>query len=68
MNLIGLVPAFEFPDNVPVGSAGTSHLHLPLLQLLGFQVQGVLGYLKHFAGPMLVAGVVSCFRWKSSAT
>lgn len=51
-NLIGIVPGFESPTMfapVPLGCALVSFAYY---NLMGFQAQGVWGYLKQFAGPM----------------
>lgn len=51
-NLIGVVPGFESPTmnpSVPLGCAVATFLYY---NLMGFQAQGVLKYLAHFAGPM----------------
>ena len=51
-NLIGMVPAFESPTanpSVPLGCAICSFLYY---NYQGMKKQGVLSYLKHFAGPM----------------
>jgi F-type H+-transporting ATPase subunit a len=53
LNLIGIIPAFESPTmfaSVPAGCAIAIFLYF---NYWGFKEQGVLGYLKHFAGPML---------------
>jgi F-type H+-transporting ATPase subunit a len=51
-NLIGMVPAFESPTanpSVPLGCAICAFLYY---NYQGMKKQGVLSYLKHFAGPM----------------
>jgi F-type H+-transporting ATPase subunit a len=51
-NLLGVIPTFESPTMyyyVPAGVAMCSFLYY---NGNGFKEQGVLGYLKHFAGPM----------------
>lgn len=52
-NLIGLIPGFEAPTgataSVPLGCALVAFGYY---NLQGFRQQGVLGYLKHFMGPM----------------
>lgn len=51
-NLIGLIPAFESPTMsyaMPLGCAVIVFLYY---NFLGFKVQGVVNYLKHFAGPL----------------
>jgi F-type H+-transporting ATPase subunit a len=52
MNLIGLVPAFESPTMFPWVPLGLAICTFLYYNFWGFKVQGVLGYLKHFAGPM----------------
>lgn len=52
MNLIGLVPTLESPTMypaVPLGFAVASFLYY---QFAGVKEQGILGHLKHFAGPV----------------
>lgn len=51
-NLLGIIPGFESPTMfapVPLGCALATFAYY---NLMGFQAQGVFGYLKHFAGPM----------------
>jgi F-type H+-transporting ATPase subunit a len=51
-NLIGIIPTFEAPTMyyyVPAGIAMASFFYY---NGHGFRVQGPIGYLKHFAGPM----------------
>ena len=59
-NLIGMVPAFESPTanpSVPLGCAICAFLYY---NYQGMKKQGVLSYLKHFAGPMpLMAPLMS---------
>lgn len=52
MNLIGLIPTLESPTMfpaVPLGLAAASFLYY---QFAGVKEQGILGHLKHFAGPV----------------
>jgi F-type H+-transporting ATPase subunit a len=51
-NLLGLVPGFESPTAVPVVPLGCAICAFVYYQAQGFKHAGV-GYLKHFAGPML---------------
>jgi F-type H+-transporting ATPase subunit a len=51
-NLIGIIPGFESPTMyamVPAGCAIASFLYY---NMAGVQVNGLLGHLKHFAGPV----------------
>lgn len=51
MNLAGVIPAFESPTMfamVPLGCALAAFVYF---NFWGFKEQGVVGYLKHFAGP-----------------
>jgi len=52
-NLIGLIPGFESPTMgyaMPLGCAVVVFIYY---NYLGFKVQGVLPYLKHFMGPLI---------------
>jgi F-type H+-transporting ATPase subunit a len=52
-NLLGIIPSFESPTMyyfVPAGAAIATFLYY---NGQGIQEQGLLGHLKHFAGPML---------------
>lgn len=51
-NLIGLVPGFESPTAVAVVPLGCAICAFVYYQAQGFKHAGI-GYLKHFAGPML---------------
>lgn len=54
MNLMGLVPTLESPTMypaVPLGLAVASFLYY---QYAGVKEQGILGHLKHFAGPVML--------------
>jgi F-type H+-transporting ATPase subunit a len=51
-NLIGLIPGFESPTAVPVVPLGCALCAFFYYQAQGFKHAGI-GYLKHFAGPML---------------
>ncbi|MGD0891265.1 MAG: F0F1 ATP synthase subunit A [Terracidiphilus sp.] len=51
-NIIGLIPGIEAPTQsvvVPFGLAVTTFIYY---NFHGFREQGVIGYLKHFAGPV----------------
>ena len=53
-NLIGLIPGFESPTMtyaMPLGCAVCVFLYY---HYIGFKVQGVVPYLKHFLGPMII--------------
>jgi F-type H+-transporting ATPase subunit a len=51
-NLIGVIPGFESPTAVPIVPLGCALCAFAYYQFQGFRHAGV-GYLKHFAGPML---------------
>jgi F-type H+-transporting ATPase subunit a len=51
-NLIGLVPGFESPTALPVVPLGCAICAFIYYQTQGFKHAGI-GYLKHFAGPMI---------------
>jgi F-type H+-transporting ATPase subunit a len=51
-NLIGIVPTFESPTMFPPVPLGIALVTFAYYNLMGFQAQGVGGYLKHFCGPM----------------
>ena len=51
-NLIGVIPGFESPTAVPVVPLGCALCAFAYYQTQGFKHAGI-GYLKHFAGPML---------------
>jgi len=52
-NLIGLIPGFESPTATPVVPLGCAICAFFYYQSQGFKHAGI-GYLKHFAGPMLL--------------
>ena len=52
-NLIGMIPGFESPTASPVVPLGCAICAFVYYQTQGFKHAG-LGYLKHFAGPMLI--------------
>jgi len=52
MNLMGIIPAFESPTMFPMVPLGCAMATFIYYNFWGFRVQGVLGYLKHFAGPI----------------
>jgi F-type H+-transporting ATPase subunit a len=51
-NLIGLIPGLESPTAVPVVPLGCALLTWFYYHYQGVRRNGVLGYLKHFAGPV----------------
>ncbi|MFN7918782.1 MAG: F0F1 ATP synthase subunit A [Bryobacteraceae bacterium] len=51
-NLIGLIPAFESPTMFPEVPLGCALLTFIYYNFQGFSAQGVVHYLKHFAGPV----------------
>ncbi|MGD0001646.1 MAG: F0F1 ATP synthase subunit A [Bryobacteraceae bacterium] len=51
-NLLGLVPSFEAPTMYYYVPAGVAACCFVYYHSQGVRVQGPLGYLKHFAGPM----------------
>ncbi len=51
-NLIGVIPGFESPTAVPIVPLGCALCAFIYYQTQGFKHAGI-GYLKHFAGPML---------------
>jgi F-type H+-transporting ATPase subunit a len=51
-NLIGIVPGFESPTMHPSVPAGCALATFMYYNIAGIQANGVVQYLKHFAGPM----------------
>jgi F-type H+-transporting ATPase subunit a len=51
-NLIGLVPGFESPTGVPIVPLGCALVTWFYYHYQGVRENGVLGYLKHFLGPV----------------
>ena len=51
-NLIGLIPGINSPTESPVVPLGIALLTFLYYNFHGFRVQGVKGYLGHFAGPI----------------
>jgi F-type H+-transporting ATPase subunit a len=51
-NLIGLVPGLESPTGVPIVPLGCALVTWFYYHYHGVRENGVLGYLKHFAGPV----------------
>lgn len=51
-NLLGLIPTLESPTAVPVVPLGCALLTWFYYHVQGVRANGVLGYLKHFAGPV----------------
>lgn len=53
-NLIGLIPGFESPTSNINVTAGCAIIVFLNFNLIGIREQGLLNYLKHFAGPILL--------------
>jgi len=53
-NLIGIIPGFESPTMTPSVPAGCALATFLYYNLMGIQANGVLQYLKHFVGPMVL--------------
>jgi F-type H+-transporting ATPase subunit a len=51
-NLIGIIPGFESPTQVPSVPAGCAMATFFYYNLVGIQANGLLKYLAHFAGPI----------------
>jgi F-type H+-transporting ATPase subunit a len=51
-NLLGLIPGIETPTGVPVVPLGIALCTFVYYNFYGFKEQGVIGYAKHFAGPV----------------
>jgi len=51
-NLLGLVPGIETPTKSPVVPLGIALCTFIYYNFYGFREQGVVGYMKHFAGPV----------------
>lgn len=51
-NLIGLIPGLESPTGVPIVPLGCAIATWVYYHYQGIRRNGVLGYLKHFAGPV----------------
>jgi F-type H+-transporting ATPase subunit a len=51
-NLIGLIPGLESPTAVPVVPLGCALVTWFYYHIQGIKANGVLGYLKHFMGPV----------------
>jgi F-type H+-transporting ATPase subunit a len=51
-NLLGLIPGIETPTKSPVVPLGIALLTFLFYNFHGFREQGVVGYMKHFAGPV----------------
>jgi F-type H+-transporting ATPase subunit a len=52
MNLVGLVPTLESPTMYPAVPLGLAVASFLFYQYAGIKEQGILGHLKHFAGPV----------------
>jgi len=52
MNLIGIIPTFESPTMVPAVPAGCALAVFVYYNIMGLKENGLLKYMKHFAGPM----------------
>jgi F-type H+-transporting ATPase subunit a len=51
-NLLGLIPGIVTPTSKPVVPLGIALLTFVYYNFYGFREQGVVGYMKHFAGPI----------------
>ena len=51
-NLMGLIPGIDTPTSFPVVPLGIAVLTFLYYNFHGFREQGVVGYMKHFAGPV----------------
>jgi len=51
-NLLGLIPGIDTPTSHPVVPLGIAVLTFLYYNFHGIRVQGPIGYLKHFAGPL----------------
>ena len=51
-NLIGVIPTMESPTGVPTVPLGCALATFLYYNFQGFRKQGVVGYIKHFLGPM----------------
>jgi F-type H+-transporting ATPase subunit a len=51
-NLIGLIPGLESPTGVPVVPLGCALVTWFYYHIQGIKANGLLGYLKHFMGPV----------------
>ena len=56
--LIGVIPGFESPTAVPSVPLGCALVTWFYYHLQGFRENGVIGYLKHFAGPVPAIAVL----------
>lgn len=52
LNLVGLLPGIKSPTETPAIPLGIALPTFLYYNFYGFRYQGVVGYLKHFAGPM----------------
>jgi F-type H+-transporting ATPase subunit a len=57
-NLLGVIPSFESPTMFPPVPAGAAMATFLYYNILGFSHQGVIGYLKHFWGPIWWLGIL----------
>lgn len=51
-NLLGIIPSFESPTMYYVVPAGVALISFGYYNVMGVKEMGLLGHLKHFAGPM----------------
>lgn len=51
-NLLGVIPSFESPTMFPPVPAGCAIATFLYYNMLGFSHQGIIGWLKHFWGPI----------------
>jgi F-type H+-transporting ATPase subunit a len=53
-NLIGIIPGFESPTMTPSVPAGCALATFLYYNIAGIQANGIVNYLKHFTGPMVL--------------
>jgi F-type H+-transporting ATPase subunit a len=51
-NLLGLIPGLHTPTGFPVVPLGIALLTFLYYNFYGLREQGIVGYMKHFAGPV----------------
>jgi F-type H+-transporting ATPase subunit a len=57
-NLIGVIPSFESPTMFAPVPAGCAMATFLVYNILGLREQGLIGYLKHFWGPIWWLGIL----------
>ena len=57
-NLIGVIPSFESPTMFAPVPAGCAMATFLVYNILGLKEQGLIGYLKHFWGPIWWLGIL----------